>query len=286
MTTTRSTPGMRPTRRSPAGVLLNLLLVLLGLVMLAPFYWLFLTAVLPDELAFSVPPVWFSLDLSGEAFRQVFELIPFLVFVLNSLKITAIVTVGGLLVATLAAYAFARLRFPGRDILFFTLLAALMLPAQVTVVPTFMVLRTLGLVDHHEAVYLPQLVNVLAIFLLRQWFLTLPRELEDAARIDGAGRLRTLRHVVVPLSGPPLAALAIFLAQASWNDFFWPNIMLSTPEKLTVPVGLVYLQGEHGAGAPVVIFAAISMIVLPVLILFVFAQRPITESLAMTGIRG
>lgn len=265
---------------------LNLLLVALGLVMLAPFYWLFLTSVLPSDLAFSVPPLWVPVEATGEAFREVFELIPFGVFVLNSLKITTIVTVGALVVATLAAYAFARLSFPGRDVLFVVLLAALMVPAQVTVVPTFMVLRSLGLVDHHEAVYLPQLINVLAIFLLRQWFLTIPRDLEDAARMDGAGHLRVLRHVIVPLSGPPLAALSIFIAQAAWNDFFWPNIMLSSPEKLTVPVGLVYLQGEHGAGSPVVLFAAISMIVLPVLILFVFAQRPITESLAMTGIRG
>lgn len=274
------------TSRRWASLGLNALLVALGLIMLAPFYWLFLTSVLPDDLAFAVPPVWFSIDVTVEAFAEVFDLIPFMMFVWNSVKIMVIVTLGGLAVATLAAYAFARLRFPGRDVLFLVLLAALMLPPQVTVVPTFMVLRAFGLVDHHEAVYLPQLVNVLAIFLLRQWFRALPRDLEDAARIDGCGHLRTLRHVIVPLSGPPLAALAIFLAQASWNDFFWPNIMLSSPEKLTIPVGLVYLQGEQGAGSPVALFAAISMIVLPVLILFVFAQRPITESLAMTGIRG
>lgn len=266
--------------------ILNLGLLLLGVVMLAPFYWMLLTSVLPSDVAFTLPPVWFSLDLTIDNFRAVFDLIPFGLFVMNSIKITAIVTLGALVVSVLAAYAFSRLRFPGRNALFIVLLASLMVPAQVTVVPTFMVLRSLGLVDTHEAVYLPQLINVLAIFLLRQWFLTIPRDLEDAAKIDGAGYLRILGNVIVPLSGPPIAALAIFISQAAWNDFFWPNIMLSSPAKLTIPVGLVYLQGEYSTGSPVVIFAAISMVVVPVLILFIFAQRPITQSLAMTGLRG
>jgi multiple sugar transport system permease protein len=265
---------------------LNLLLLGLGILMFAPFYWMFVTSVLPANEAFSLPPKWFPTEVTLANFQQVFELIPFGMFVLNSLKITAIITIGSLVTSTLAAYAFARLRFPGRDLLFVVLLSSLMVPPQVTVIPTFILVRTLGLLDTHEAIYLPLLINVFGIFLLRQWFLTIPRDLEDAAKVDGAGHLRILRNVVVPLSGPPLAALAIFVAQAAWNDFFWPNIMLSSPEKMTIPVGLVFLQGEYGSGSPVVIFAAISMIVVPVLVLFVFSQRTITQSLAMTGLRG
>ena len=229
--------------------------------------------------------MWLPTELTFVSYQQVFELIPFGLFVLNSLKVTAIITIGALVTSTLAAYAFARLQFPGREVIFIVLLSALMVPPQITVVPTFILIRNLGLIDTHEAVYLPALINVFGIFLLRQWFLTIPRELEDAAKVDGAGHLRILFNVIVPLSGPVLAALAIFVAQLAWNDFFWPNIMLTTPEKLTIPVGLVYLQGEYG-GTPVVIFAAISMVVVPVLVLFVFAQRTITESMAMTGIRG
>ncbi|MGH3488879.1 MAG: carbohydrate ABC transporter permease [Actinopolymorphaceae bacterium] len=277
---------MSRARRSTGRWVLNLGLLVLGLLMFAPFYWMLLNAVLPTRFAFALPPVWVPKAVTFDHFGKVFELIPFGMFVLNSLKVTFIVTTGVLIVSTMAAYAFARLRFPGRDLLFLILLASLMVPGQVTVVPTFIVLRTLGLVDTHEAVYLPQLINVLGIFLLRQWFLTLPRELEDAARIDGAGHAGILRHVVVPLSGPPLAALAIFCSQQAWNDFFWPNIMLSSPEKMTLPVGLVYLQGQYSTGSPVVIFAAISMVVVPVLVLFLFAQRPITQSLALTGLRG
>jgi multiple sugar transport system permease protein len=286
----RSASGTVAGGRRPGAVAgrwtLNITLLALGVVMFSPFYWMALNSVLPTSLAFALPPLWLPEAVTFDHFGKVFELIPFGMFVLNSLKITAIVTFGVLVTSTLAAYAFARLRFPGRDLLFLILLASLMVPGQVTVVPTFIVLRTLDLVDTHEAVYLPQLINVLGIFLLRQWFLTLPRDLEDAARIDGAGHLRILRNVVVPLSGPPLAALAIFVSQQAWNDFFWPNIMLSSPEKMTLPVGLVYLQGQYSTGSPVVIFAAISLVVVPVLVLFLFAQRPITQSLALTGLRG
>jgi multiple sugar transport system permease protein len=233
-----------------------------------------------------LPPTWFPTDLTLDNHRQVFDRIPFGRLVLNSLKLTAIITVGSLTTSTLAAYAFARLRFPGRDLLFIILLSALMVPQQVTVIPTFILIRELGLLDTHEAIYLPALINVFGTFLLRQFFLTIPRDLEDAAKIDGAGHLRILFNVIVPLSGPALSALAIFNALAAWNDFFWPNIFLSSPEKMTLPVGLVLLSPRFGGGSPVVILAALSMIVVPMLVLFAFAQRRITESIAMTGLRG
>jgi len=219
-------------------------------------------------------------------FGQIFELIPFGTMVLNSIKITVIITLGSLVTSSLAAYAFARLEFPGRNVLFVVFLSALMIPPQVTVIPTFMIVRTFGLIDTHEAVYLPALVQVFGIFLLRQYFLSIPRDLEDAAKVDGAGYFRILVRVILPLSGPALSAVAIFVAQVYWNDFFWPNIFLSSPEKMTIPVGLVALQGYQGGAPAVVIFAAISMVTVPLLVLFVFTQRAITESMAMTGLKG
>lgn len=265
---------------------LNAFLVAVALLMLAPFYWVLVTSVLPQGVAFSVPPEWVPTEVDWSNFSRVFELIPFGTMVLNSIKITAIITVGSLITSTLAAYAFARLEFPGRDVLFIIFLAALMIPVQVTVIPTFILMRTLGLVDTHEAVYLPALIQVFGIFLLRQFFLTIPRELEDAAKVDGASRLRILLQVIVPLSGPALSALAIFVAQQYWNDFFWPNIFLSSEDKMTLPVGFVSLQGAYGSGPVVVIFAAISMVLVPLLVLFVFAQRAITEGIATTGTKG
>jgi multiple sugar transport system permease protein len=268
------------------GWALNLFLVAVGLLMLAPFYWVVLTSILPQGIAFSLPPKWLPTNVSLVNFSKVFDLIPFGLMVLNSFKITAIITVGSLVTSSLAAYAFARLEFPGRDLLFVIFLSALMIPPQVTVIPVFILVRTFGLIDTHAAVYLPALVQVLGIFLLRQWFRSIPRDLEDAAKVDGAGHLRILTQIIIPLSGPALSAVAIFVAQLYWNDFFWPNIMLSSPEKMTIPVGLVALQGYQGGAPAVVIFAAISMITVPLFVLFIFAQKPITESMAMTGLRG
>jgi multiple sugar transport system permease protein len=253
---------------------------------MAPFYWMVVNSLLPRGEAFSLPPDWLPTSITFNNYVDVFDTIPFVRLVLNSLKLTAIITAGALVTSILAAYAFARLQFPGRDLLFIVLLSALMVPQQVTVIPTFILIRNLGLLNTHEAVYLPALINVFGTFLLRQFFLTIPRDLEDAARIDGAGHLRILFNVIVPLSLPAISALAIFIALAAWNEFFWPNIFLSSPDKMTLPVGLVMLSGRFGSGSPVTMLAALSMIVVPLLILFTVAQRKITESIAMSGLKG
>lgn len=268
------------------GWAINLFLVATGLLMLAPIYWTLVISVAPPSEAFSLPPTWLPTEISFASYGRVFDLIPLGLMALNSIKITAIVTIGALVSSSLAAYAFARLEFPGRDILFIVFLAALMIPTQATVVPTFILMSELGLVNTHEAIYLPALIQVLGIFLLRQWFLSIPRELEDAAKVDGAGHLRILIQVIIPLSGPALSAVAIFVAQLIWNDFFWPLIFLSSQDKMTIPVGLVLLQASQAGTAARVLFAAISMVVVPLLLLFIFAQKRITESMAMTGTKG
>jgi multiple sugar transport system permease protein len=267
--------------------LLNIILVLIGLLMLAPFFWLLVNSFLPPANSLTIPPKWLPIPFTLGNYQQLFSLIPFGLLIFNSLEIALIVTVGGVITSALAAFALARLEFPGRRIIFALFLSALMVPTQVTAIPTFILIRYLGLLDTHEAVYLPALINVLGIFLLRQFFMTIPRELEDAAKLDGAGYIRILRYVVLPLARPALASLAIFIFQATWNDFFWPNLFLSTPDKMTLPVGLVSLQGPYGGGAPpTVIFAGISMVLVPILIVFLFAQRSITESIASTGLKG
>jgi multiple sugar transport system permease protein len=283
-TVAQDAPQFRPLRIGSWA--LNLLLVFVALVIMVPFYWMLVNSLLPREEAFSLPPIWFPTSITFDNYTRVFEMIPFVQLVINSFKLTAIITIGALTTSICAAYAFARLRFPGRDLLFIILLSALMVPQQVTVIPTFILIRNLGLINTHEAVYLPALINVFGTFLLRQFFLTIPRDLEDAAKIDGAGHIRILFNVIIPLALPGISALAIFIALAAWNDFFWPNIFLSSPDKMTLPVGLVMLSGRFGSGSPVVMLAALSMIVVPLLILFAFAQRKITESIAMSGIKG
>jgi multiple sugar transport system permease protein len=264
----------------------TLLLVVLGLLMVAPVFWVFVTTILPISQRFRIPPHWLPTSFETGAFYRVFDLIPFGHMLWNSVQITGLVTLGALATSVLAAYAFARLQFPGRDVLFLVLLAGLMVPQQITVIPVFVGMRWLGLVDTHAAVILPGLVNVLGIFLLRQYFMTIPRDLDDAVRIDGGGHLTIIRRIIVPLGAPAISALAIFIFQVYWNDFFWPNVFLSTPSKMTLPLGLVSLQGAQGEGEAVVVFAAITLVVAPLLLLFLVFQRALVDSVASTGIKG
>lgn len=276
-------------RRSPAALAghwaVNVVLVAGALLMLAPLVWLTATAVLPSDLAFKLPPRWVPYPFTTKNFAAVPDLIPFLQMAWNSLKIAVIVTAGALFTSSLAGYAFSRLSFPGRNVIFLVLLAALMVPPQLTVIPVFVLMRWLNLLDTTMAVYLPGLVNVFGIFFLRQYFLSIPRDLDEAAIIDGASHFRILIQIVLPLSGPALAALAVFVFEMSWNNFFWPYIFLSSPEKMTLPVGLVSLQTTMGGGPTVVVFAAITLVVAPILVLFLFFQRRFIASIAATGLR-
>jgi multiple sugar transport system permease protein len=268
------------------GIAIDAVLLLGAALMVAPLVWLLVTAVLPADKAFRLPPQWIPHPLTLDNARQVPELVPFARMAWNSLYVATLTTVGALLTSALAAYAFSRLRFRGRDQIFIVLLAALMVPTQLTVIPVFILMSHLNLVDTTTAVWLPAIVNVFGIFFLRQYFESIPRELDEAAIIDGAGHLWILFRMLLPLSGPAIAALAIFIFESSWNNFFWPYIFLSSPEKMTLPVGLVSLQGSVGGGPAVVVFAAISMVVLPILVLFLFTQRAFIASVATTGVRG
>jgi multiple sugar transport system permease protein len=264
---------------------LNLFMILVCLIMIVPFYWVIVTAFVPQLEAFGKPPDWTPANWTLDNVRRVFDEIPFWRMFFNSLKISLIVTIGSCVTSTMAAYAFARLRFPGRDLLFIVFLAALMVPGQVTIIPTFILMRHFGLIDSQAAVWLPGLINVFGIFLLRQYFLRTPRDLEEAARLDGAGHMRVMFQIALPLASPAIAALAVLTFTASWNQFLEPNLFLNTPEKLTLPVGLVKLSGMF-RGSPITLFAGITMVLIPVLIVFILAQRRLTDSIALTGMRG
>lgn len=264
---------------------LNGIMVLVCVIMLLPFYWVIVTAFVPQLLAFGKPPDWTPTNWTLENVRRVFDAVPFWQQFLNSLKVSLLITIGSVITSTMAAYAFARLQFPGRDLLFVIFLAALMVPGQVTIIPTFILMRNLGLMNTHEALWVPGLINVFGIFLLRQFFLRTPRDLEEAARLDGAGYLRVMFQIALPLAAPAMAALAVLTFQAAWNDFFAPNLFLTSADKFTLPVGLVALRGQFG-GTPTTIFAGIMLVVIPVLIVYLLAQRRLTESIALTGMRG
>ncbi|AKU18887.1 hypothetical protein VV02_12655 [Luteipulveratus mongoliensis] len=278
--------AVRRRRRPTAGsLLIDLVLLVIGVVMVAPLVWLVVQSFTQERSAFSIPPGWVPKPFTTDNFEGISGLIPFGRMALNSLQVAVISTAGSMIVSILAAYAFSRLQFRGRDSIFVVMLAALMVPVQMTVIPVFILMRHLGLIDHLASLWLPALINVFAIFFFRQYFNTIPRDLDEAATIDGAGHLWILFRLLVPLSGPAIAAMTILAFEASWNNYFGPLIFLSSPENMTLPIGLVTLQNGQG-GSSVIVFAAITAVVVPVLLLFLLFQRAFVASIATAGIRG
>lgn len=279
-------PAARRRRRRLTDRLLDLLLLLVGLAMIAPLWWLFAASLTEPGHAFRLPPTWFPVPFSLENFALVPNLIPMGRMALNSLAVAVISVGGSLLLSVLAAYSFSRLRFTGQKGLLIGMLSALMIPPQLIIIPVFVMFRYAGLIDTLTALWLPALINVFAIFFLRQYFNTIPRDLDDAARLDGANHLWILFRMIVPLSAPALSALAILGFQASWNSYFGPLIFIVSPENMTLPLGLVTLQSGQGGAPAAVVFAAIAMVVFPMLVLFLAFQRYFVSSIATAGIRG
>lgn len=212
-------------------------------------------------------------------------ILPFGSFFLNSIFVALVVTIGQLITCSLAAYAFARLEFPGRETIFLLYLGTMMLPGQVTMIPVYLIMRHLHWIDTYQAVILPSLFSVYGTFLLRQFFLTIPRSLEDAALIDGCGRFSTYFRIVLPLSKPALATLATFVFIGSWNNFFWPFIVLSNNSLMTLPVGLAKFKGLYGTSWTM-LMAATVMVITPTLIVYILAQRFLTRGIVMSGLKG
>ncbi|MFI6346089.1 carbohydrate ABC transporter permease [Streptomyces sp. NPDC050560] len=271
---------MKTSRLAGAAVLLAV-----GLLMIAPLVWLVTQSLTPEAQAFTLPPRWIPSPWSTAAYHEIPGLVPFGRMALNSLEVAVLSTVGSLLVSVLAGYAFSRLEFRGRNAVFMVMLSALMVPVQMTVIPVFILMRTFHLVDQLPSLWLPALVNVFSIFFFRQYFASIPRDLDEAARLDGAGHLWILFRMIVPLSGPAVAAMTILTFETAWNNYFGPLIFLSSPEHMTLPVGLVTLQTGQ-TGSAVVVLAAITAVVVPVLLVFLLFQRSFAASIASAGLRG
>jgi multiple sugar transport system permease protein len=258
-----------------------------AIFMVLPFLWMFSTSLRSGADAFKLPPAWVPRQFHFENYTGVFKSsVPFLRFGLNSVIVTCSVVAGQLLFCSMAAFAFARLRFPGRNLLFFLLLASLMVPGQVTIIPVFIIMRQLGLVDSLSALILPGLTSAFGVFLLRQFFLALPQDLVDAAKIDGAGPWTTFVRVGLPLVGPGLASLAIITFNGTWNNFFYPFIFINTWEKMTLPLGITVLRGYLGSGSLAVLMAGVTMAILPMLVFYLIAQRWFIQGVTQTGLKG
>lgn len=264
-----------------------LILTLGAIIMFAPFLWMISTAFQPGQNAFSLPPKWLPLDFTLDNFRRVLlSDVPFHRFLLNSLLVAGAVTLGQLLTCSMAGFAFAKLRFRGSNTIFILLLAGLMVPIQVTIIPIYIIMRQLGLVDTLWALILPWVTNVFGVFLLRQFFVSMPDDLLDAAQIDGASIWRTYYQIALPLARPMLVALAIITFTNTWNNFFLPLIFINSWEKMTLPLGMQSLSNVYGGGNVGAIMAGVSLGVLPVLIIFLLAQRQIIEGMMAGSVKG
>jgi multiple sugar transport system permease protein len=263
----------------------HLVLIPLAIVMLIPMIWMIITSFETLSETRHFPPILIPSSLQWQNYTAVLQQAPFARWFMNTLIVTVVVVVGNLLFCSLAAYAFARIKFFGRDVVFILVLATLMIPFQVIIIPTFIIVRKLGLIDTLGALIVPNLAGAFGIFLLRQFFRSLPIELEEAARIDGASRLGVLFKIVLPLSGPVLATVAVITFLWTWNDFLWPLVTLYSPNNMTLQLGLTTFQGAHSTNTHL-LMAANVMSVLPVLFLFVFAQRFFIRGIATSGLKG
>ncbi|MGK9232056.1 carbohydrate ABC transporter permease [Inquilinus limosus] len=265
------------------------LMCVLAIPFVFPTWWMVTSSFKPVQEIFAFPPALLPRRFDLDAYRQVFELQPFALQYWNSLYIAAVVTLGTMAVASLGGYAFARIRFPGQNLVFVVVLLALLVPSEVTIVPLFRFFLWLGLVNTHWPLILVPILGapcVLATFIMRQFFITLPPELEEAGRIDGLGRFGLFWRIALPLARPALGAVAIFTFLHSWNLYLEPIVFLSSTEKFTLPQALTQYVDAYGGPMWNVQLAAVTLTALPVLIVFILAQRQFIEGLAHTGLKG
>lgn len=261
------------------------LLIIGVIVVIVPFLWMISTSLKSLSDTLSPGFHFFPEKIVWSNYARVWELLPFGRFVVNSFIVSVSVTTIQILTSSLAAYAFSRLRWRGRDALFVLYLSSLMLPMQIAMIPNFFTLRVLNMIDTHASVILPQSFTVFGTFLLRQFFMTIPNSLQDAATIDGCSNLRIYWQIIMPLAKPGLLTLGVFSFMFSWNNFLWPLIMLNTRQRFTLPLGIVSFQGQFGTDWPVMMAAAFQSLI-PVLVIYSFAQKRFIEGVAMSGLKG
>lgn len=265
-----------------------MLIALLGAFFMAlPFLWMVSTSFRSLAEAYKLPPSLLPSRLDFSAYQHVLtSSVPFLTMYWNSFKIAVLTTLGVLATCSMAAFAFSRLNFRGRETLFSILLLGLMVPGGLVVIPVYLGLSRLHLLDTSAALILPALASSFGVFMLRQFMLGQPRELEEAAAVDGAGQWTVFTRISLPQLAPALSALAIITFTASWNNYMGPLIFLKSWDKMTLPIGIGTLQGFLGSGSLAVVMAAVTMSILPLLVVFLIAQRYIIEGLSMSGVKG
>ncbi|HDN80700.1 MAG TPA: carbohydrate ABC transporter permease [Chloroflexi bacterium] len=282
----RGHPFVRRFSRTLGEVMAYVILAVGAIVMVLPFVWMISTSLKEAGEVFSYPPRLIPSHLAFHNYVDAWRAAPFGRYFFNSLFVATSVTLGQLISCSLAAYAFARMNFPGKALLFTAFLSTLMIPRQITLIPSFLVLRELHWLDTYYALIVPFIASAFGTFMLRQTFMSIPRELEDAAKLDGCSRLGFLWRVMLPLSRPTLASLALFTFMGNWNSYLWPLIMTNSQKMRTLQIGLRFLVCQEGGTNWGMLMAATVVVSIPILIFYLFVQKQFVESLTFTGIGG
>jgi multiple sugar transport system permease protein len=256
-----------------------------ALIMVFPFFWMGSSALKNDVEAFATPPTLFPEHVTFDNFHRVNEYLNLGQLFKNSLLVSISVTFLQLLTSAMAGYAFARLNFRFKNVLFISYLVTMMIPMQVIIVPLFIEIKNLGLIDSLLGVGLPMIASAFGVFFMRQAMLSIPREIEEAAIIDGASHFRIFFKIAIPLTIPSLAALTILAFMSVWNAFLWPLVVIFSPEKMTLPLGIANLHGQHATDWPLVM-AGTSLSVIPIALLYLLLQKQITQSFLTAGLKG
>jgi multiple sugar transport system permease protein len=272
-------------QRTIAKIAAHLVLLAGAVTMILPFLWTVSTSLKQLNEVFVFPPKLFGDKLVWSNYLRISDRFPFDVYFLNSLKITVIVVIAQLVTSSMAGFVFARLRFRSRDLLFALYLATMMVPAQVTMIPNFIVMREYNLVDTHWSLILPALVSAFGTFLMRQFFVTIPESLEDAAKIDGCTPFGIYWRIFVPLSKPAMATLGVFVFMGTWNEFVAPLVYINTQSKMTLPLGLASMQGMYSTNWPV-LMAGTVICILPLIVIFLLAQDFFIKGVTLSGLKG
>ncbi len=276
-------PRRMPARELTGWIILHVVIVLGAVAMFFPFFWTLITSISPG-VGLTIAPTLIPENPSLLAYQRLFSELPFLRIIGNSLLLAAVTTVIQLVTSSTAAYAFSRLPFRGRGVVFAVYLATMMIPLQVLIVPLFVELKSFGLLNTYLGALLPTFASAFGIFLLRQAINQVPRELDEAAMLDGAGHFRTFFSIVLPNIRPALATLTVFAFMGSWNSFLWPLVVLRKPELQTLPIALAGLQGQYTTEWDIIMAGSVVSI-LPMLALYIFAQKYVIQGVASSGIK-
>lgn len=266
-------------------VVLYGVLIVVAATMFVPFLWMVSTSLKENQFVLSMPPEFFPTEPTLGSYQQLLDLLPFGRMMLNSFLVAIVVTIGQIISGSMAAYVFARMHFRGRDVIFLAYLATMMIPTQVTIVPLFILMRYLGWLNSYQGIITPMVFTAFGTFLLRQSFLTIPTELEEAAFIDGASHWTVFWKIIMPVSRPALATLAVFAFMQAWNAYLWPLFVINDESMMTLPVGLALLHGRYLTEWNLVMAGAV-VTVIPMLIIYLLAQDYFVKGVVTSGLKG